>query len=77
VHLYELLDIKTQSTSGQLELCAQFAEAIQVIDGVRTQEALSRFRAIQAAFPADGPTAFYLRHLEAGLRMEQGAVVVE
>jgi adenylate cyclase len=77
VHLYELLDTKAQATSEQLELCARFAEAIEFFDGVQTQEALSRFRAIQAAFPADGPTAFYLRCLESGPRLRQGALVVD
>jgi adenylate cyclase len=77
VHLYELLDTKAQATGEQLELCARFGEAIEVIDGLQTQEALSRFRAIQAAFPADGPTAFYLRSLEAGIKLHQGALVVD
>jgi adenylate cyclase len=77
VHLYELLDTKAQATGEQLELCARFGEAIEVIDGMQNQEALSRFRAIQAAFPTDGPTAFYLRYLEAGLRLDHGALVVD
>ena len=77
VHLYELLNTKVRATSEQLELCAQFAEAIEVIDGLQTQEPLSRFREIQAAFPADGPTAFYLRHLEVGLKLRQGAFVAD
>jgi adenylate cyclase len=77
VHLYELLDTKTQASDEQLELCARFGEAIDVIDGARTQEGFSKFRAIHAAFPADGPTVFYLRCLESGLKLQQGAVVVD
>jgi adenylate cyclase len=77
VRLHELLDTKAQATGEQLELCARFAEAIDAIDCAQSGEALSRFRAIQAAFPADGPTAFYLRWLEAGLKLHQGALVVD
>jgi adenylate cyclase len=77
VHLYELLDTKAQATSEQIELCARFTEAIELIDGVQNLEALPRFRAMQAAFPADGPTGFYLHRLESGLRMQQGALVVD
>jgi adenylate cyclase len=77
VHLYELLDTKAQATGEQFELCERFAEAIELIDGAQTEEALSRFQAIQEAFPADGPTAFYLRCLESGLRLRQGALVVD
>jgi len=77
VHLYELLGSKAKATPEQFELCARFAEAMEVLDGGPSSGALFRFREIQAAFPDDGPTAFYLLSLESGLSLRNGALVVD
>lgn len=77
VHLYELLGSQAQVTSEQTLLCARYAEAIDALNSRQASVALSEFRSIQAAFPADGPTAFFLRSLESGSKMQQGALVVD
>ncbi len=77
VHLYELLGSRAKATPEQLELCARFAEARAALDEAQGPAALARFREVHTAFPADGPTSFFLRGLESGLRVQAGGVVVD
>ncbi|MFZ2508394.1 MAG: adenylate/guanylate cyclase domain-containing protein [Steroidobacteraceae bacterium] len=77
VHLFELLASRALAKPQQVELCAQFEAAIAGLQDRRSLEALARFQAIHAEFPADGPTAFYLRCLEAGLTLQDGALVID
>jgi adenylate cyclase len=77
VHVYELLDSRSIATPEQHDLCARFAECMEAISSGDNPVALSRFRKVQADFPSDGPTAFYLRTLESGLSLYQGALRVD
>jgi adenylate cyclase len=77
VHLYELLEFRAKATTEQIELCARFAEGIQAISDGDATAARSRFQEIQAAFPGDGPTAFYVRCLESGVALQQGALIID
>jgi adenylate cyclase len=77
VHIYELMGSKAQATPEQSDLCARYADAIDALNRGETTVALSAFHAIQAAFPTDGPTAFFVRTLETGSKLERGALVVD
>ena len=77
VHVYELLDRKAIATPEQADLCARFAECMEAISNGDNSAALSRLRNVQADFPSDGPTAFYLRTLESGLTLQEGALRVD
>ena len=77
VHVYELLDRKAIATPEQADLCARFAECMEAISNGDNSAALSRLRNVQADFPSDGPTAFYLRTLESGLTLHEGALRVD
>jgi adenylate cyclase len=77
VHLYELMGARVQATPEQTDLCARFAPAIGALRDGQYPLALSRFRELQAAFPEDGPTAFYVRSLGTGLTLHQGALRVD
>jgi adenylate cyclase len=77
VHVYELLEGNSVATSGHSDLCARFAECMEAISNGDTSAALSRLRNVQADFPSDGPTAFYLRTLESGLTLHEGALRVD
>jgi len=76
VNVYELLNARANATQEQTDLCARFGPAIEALQNDRYPEALSRFRELQAAFPKDGPTAFYLGTLETGLTLLNGALRV-
>ncbi len=74
VHVYELLESRAHATQAQSDLCTRFAEGIDAFYTGQNPAALSCFRTVQAAFPSDGPTAFYLRTLESGLSLHEGAL---
>ncbi len=50
---------------------------MEAINNGDNAAALSLFRSVQAVFPSDGPTAFYLRTLESGLSLYEGALRVD
>ena len=77
VHLFELMDLRANVEPDQTDLCARFAQGIEAVKSDRYPAALSIFREVQTAFPADGPTAFYVRALEEGLTLTQGALRLE
>jgi adenylate cyclase len=77
VHVFELVESKSVATAEQGDLCARFAECIAAIKADDHSAALGRFRKIGDDFPADGPTAFYLRTLEAGTDWHEGALRVD
>lgn len=74
VHLYELLGRRSQASPEQIELCARFADVVTELTNGRNLQAESRLRELSAAFPGDGPTAFYLHALKSGLRLQDGAM---
>jgi adenylate cyclase len=76
VHVYELMNDRATATQEQADLCARFAPAIDAVRNGQYPEALVRFLDLRVAFPEDGPTAFYLRTLESGSTLDQGALRV-
>jgi adenylate cyclase len=76
VNVYELMNTRTNSTEEQSDLCGRFAPAISALQSARYPEARSRFRELQAAFPKDGPTAFYADILETEFTLSNGALTV-
>ncbi len=76
VHVYELLCSRPDATREQLELCAHFAEAIAALRDAQAPTAIACFKKIHDVFPADLPTAFFLRSLESGLDLQRGAISV-
>ncbi len=74
VHLFELLDSRANATREQSDLCERFTAGIEAFKLGQNPVALARFREVQASFPSDGPTAFYLRALESGLSLHDGAL---
>jgi adenylate cyclase len=77
VRVYELLDSRDKARPPDAALCARFREGVGAFDQGELPTALTRFRAIQREFPADGPTEFYLRSLESGLKRHEGAWVID
>jgi adenylate cyclase len=77
VRVYELLARRAQATSSQVELCARFADAIAALRSAQGNDALARFREIHVAFPADPATTYFLRMLEAGVKLRSGALMVD
>ena len=77
VHVYELLESRAIATPEQSDLCRRFADCMEAINNGDNAAALSLFRSVQAVFPSDGPTAFYLRTLESGLSLYEGALRVD
>ena len=74
VQIFELLGRRGVASEAELDLCARFAETIDAVRRGDYVQALERLRAVQARFPADGPTRFYLRALQAGFAMHEGAL---
>jgi adenylate cyclase len=74
VHLFELLDSTANARREQSDLCERFTAGLEAFKLGQNQQALSQFREVQASFPSDGPTAFYLRALESGLSLHDGAL---
>lgn len=58
----ELLCRKKQASPDQLQLCARFAEALEVFRAQRWADAAALFEAILESSPDDGPSRFYLGH---------------
>ena len=62
-HVFELLEERETASGDVLQLCLEFALALDALRGGRREDALRRFRAIRDRYPQDGPTAFYVRWL--------------
>jgi adenylate cyclase len=74
--VFELFDSRARVTQRDLELCDQFARALQTFGQGYPDQALSRFGAIQETFPEDGPTRFYLKCLNGEVAAHDGAWVI-
>ena len=62
-HVFEILGEKATASPESLQVCLEFALALEAVRAGRLSVALERFRAIHERFPADGPSAFYTRWL--------------
>jgi adenylate cyclase len=77
VHLCELLGTRAKAASQQSDLCARFANALGALTGGQQAAAVAQLQQIHRVFPTDGPTAFFLRSLESGVQLQDGALVVD
>jgi adenylate cyclase len=62
-HVFEVIDERANARADVLQLCLEFALALDALRGGRGENALERFRAIRNRYPQDGPTAFYVQWL--------------
>ena len=76
MHVFELFDDRARAAQWEFELCEQFDTAFQLLREGDLEQAQLRFRAIQVAFPEDGPTLFYLKCLKGEFVAHDGAWVV-
>ena len=76
MHVFELFDGRANAVPWELELCEQFEVALRILREGDLEQAQLRFRAIQEAFPDDGPTRFYLKCLNGEVVTQEGAWVV-
>jgi adenylate cyclase len=77
VHAFELIGTRESAGPNDLELCERFSGALTQLQGGALGEALKAFRALAADFPDDGPAAFYVRVLESGAMLRDGALKVD
>ncbi len=77
VHAFELIGLRKSADRNELELCERFARALALLRKGASAEALGAFRNLAADFPGDGPAAFYVRILESGAMLRDGALKVD
>ena len=76
LHVFELFDDRARAQQWELGLCDRFREALRTLGQGDSEQAQLRFRAIQEAFPEDGPTQFYLKCLNGEVVAHDGAWVI-
>ena len=62
-HVFEIVAERESASAYVMQLCLEFALALDALRGGRREAALERFRAIQERYADDGPTSFYIRLL--------------
>ncbi len=77
VHAFELIGPRESADRNNLDLCERFARALALLQKGESAEALGAFRNLAADFPDDGPAAFYVRVLESGAMLRDGALKVD
>ena len=73
-HVFEIVDARENASAYLMQLCLEFALALDALRGGRREAALERFRAIHDSYPQDGPTSFYVRWLSANPLWGGGAI---
>ncbi len=73
-HVFEIVAERESASAYVMQLCLEFALALDALRGGRREAALERFRAIQERYPDDGPTAFYVRWLSVNPLWGGGAI---
>lgn len=77
VHAFELIGLRESAGPDDLALCERFARALALLRNSASAKALGAFRNLAADFPGDGPAAFYVRVLESGTLLRDGALKVD
>jgi len=77
VHAFELIGPRESAGPKDLEICERFARALALLRKGESAQALGAFRNLAAEFPDDGPAAFYVRVLESGAMLRDGALKVD
>ncbi|HTS53168.1 MAG TPA: adenylate/guanylate cyclase domain-containing protein [Burkholderiales bacterium] len=73
-HIFEIVSERESASAYVMQLCLEFALALDALRGGRREAALERFRAIHDRYPQDGPTAFYAHWLSANPLWGGGAI---
>ena len=68
--IFEILDLKSEATPQQVELCERFAGAIDLFMNSDWKAASKAFKSILKAFPHDGPARFYATQCQQRLRAD-------
>ncbi|MGH8759124.1 MAG: CHASE2 domain-containing protein [Burkholderiales bacterium] len=77
VHAFELIGLRETAGPNDLVLCERFARALALLRKGESAEALEAFRKLAGDSPGDGPSAFYVRVLESGAMLRDGALKVD
>ena len=77
IRAFELIGLRESADAKDLELCERFAGALALLRTGASAAALQAFRNLAARFPDDGPAAFYVRALESGTVLRNGALKVD
>jgi adenylate cyclase len=73
-HVFEIVGERSTASGDTLQLCLEFALALDALRSGRREDALERFRHTRARYPQDGPTAFYVRWLSGNPPWDGGAI---
>lgn len=73
-HVFEIVGQRSSASGDILQLCLEFALALDALRSGRREEALERFRRTRARYPQDGPTTFYVRWLSGNPPWDGGAI---
>jgi len=73
-HVFEIVGERNTASGDSLQLCLEFALALDALRSGRREDALERFRRTRARYPQDGPTAFYVRWLSGNPPWDGGAI---
>ncbi len=73
-HVFEVVGERSSASGDTLQLCLEFALALDALRSGRREDALERFRRTRARYPQDGPTAFYVRWLSSNPPWDGGAI---
>ncbi len=73
-HVFEVVGERAIASADTLQLCLEFALALDALRSGRSEDALERFRRTRARYPQDGPTAFYVRWLSSNPPWDGGAI---
>ena len=73
-HVFEIVGERASASGDTLQLCLEFALALDALRSGRREDALERFRHTRARYPQDGPTAFYVRWLSSNPPWDGGAI---
>jgi adenylate cyclase len=73
-HVFEIAGERESASAYVMQLCLEFALALDALRGGRHEAALERFRATHDRYPQDGPTAFYVHWLSSHPLWGGGAI---
>ena len=73
-NVFEIVDERESASAHVMQLCLEFALALDALRGGRRENALERFRAIHERYPQDGPTAFYVQWLSSNPLASRGVI---
>jgi adenylate cyclase len=75
-HTFELICEREAATASQVQMCLDFALALDALRAGRRDDALRGFRELSERHPQDGPSAFYMRWLDAH-PLDDGGVILQ